>query len=179
METECKGMTLIFDLETDGLLDKVSKIHCLGIHHVEDNKSYVFNDTGNAEPIVRGVQMLADADCVIGHNIIGFDLLVIKRIYPWFEEPPTVIDTLLLSRLYHPNIKDVDFDHKWEHMPLQLYGRHSLESYGYRLKEYKGCFGKDTDWKEWSEEMQQYMEQDVTVTHRLWTHFQKYLNGSS
>jgi hypothetical protein len=63
-------------------------------------------------------------------------------------------------------------------MPLQLYGRHSLEAYGYRLKEYKGCFSKDTDWSEWSQEMEDYMNQDVLVTEKLWQHFQKYLTGS-
>lgn len=170
-------MNLIFDLETDGLLDKVTKIHCLGIYDLDECKSYTFNDTGSSEPIVRGVQMLNDADCVIGHNIIGYDLPVIKKIYSWFKEPTTVIDTLLLSRLYHPNLLDIDKKHTWQQMPLQLYGRHSLEAYGYRLKEYKGCFGKDTDWSEWSQEMEDYMTQDVKVTTKLWQHFNPYLTG--
>ena len=172
-------MNLIFDLETDGLLDKVTKIHCLGIYDLDECKSYTFNDTGSQEPIVRGVQMLNDADCVIGHNIIGYDLPVIKKIYSWFKDPTAVIDTLLLSRLYHPNLLDIDKKHTWQQMPLQLYGRHSLEAYGYRLKEYKGCFGKDTDWSEWSQEMEDYMTQDVKVTTKLWQHFNPYLTGSN
>ena len=45
-----------------------------------------------------------DADCIAGHNIIGYDLPVIKKIYPWFENPAVVIDTLVLSRLYHPDM---------------------------------------------------------------------------
>ena len=73
---------------------------------------------------------------------------------------------------------EVDKRHKWKHMPLQLYGRHSLESYGYRLGEYKGSFAKDTDWKEWSQDMQDYCVQDVNVTNKLWKHFIPYLNGS-
>ena len=170
-------MNLIFDLETDGLLDKVTKIHCLGIYDLDECKSYTFNDTGSSEPIVRGVQMLNDADSVIGHNIIGYDLPVIKKFYAWFKEPTTVIDTLLLSRLYHPNLLDIDKKHTWQQMPLQLYGRHSLEAYGYRLKEYKGCFSKDTDWSEWSQEMEDYMAQDVKVTTKLWQHFNPYLTG--
>ena len=35
-----------------------------------------------------------------------------------------------------------------EGMPTKLYGRHSLESYGYRLGEYKGNFGETSDWLE-------------------------------
>ena len=88
------------------------------------------------------------------------------------------MDTLLLSRLYHPNLLDIDKKHGWKHMPLQLYGRHSLEAYGYRLNEYKGNFAKTTDWKNWSQEMQDYCIQDVIVTNKLCQHFHPYLNGS-
>jgi hypothetical protein len=73
---------------------------------------------------------------------------------------------------------EVDKKQNWNNMPLKLYGRHSLESYGYRLGEFKGAFGKDTDWKDWSQEMEDYCIQDVHVTTKLWHHFQPYLNGS-
>ena len=176
-------MTLIFDLETDGLLDKVSTIHCLVTHDLKTNETYIFNDTGNQEPIVRGLQQLNDADCIIGHNIVNYDLAVIKKLYNWFDNPSLVIDTLLLSRLYHPDMMELDKREnnrgKRKNMPAQLYGRHSLESYGYRLGEYKGNFGKTTDWSDWSEEMQDYCIQDVKVTTKLWKHFLPYLSGSN
>ena len=117
--------------------------------------------TGSEQPIVRGIQHLEDADCICGHNIINYDLPVIRKLYPWFRDPPTVIDTLLLSRLYHPNMLDLDKKHNWDSMPLKLYGRHNLESYGHRLNEHKGEFGKDADWTDWSQEMQDYCKQDV------------------
>ena len=72
----------------------------------------------------------------------------------------------------------VDKKNNWKHMPLKLYGRHSLESYGYRLGEFKGEFAKETDWKDWSEEMELYCEQDVKLTTKLWKHFKPYLTGS-
>ena len=89
-----------------------------------------------------------------------------------------IIDTLLLSRLYHPRLNDLDKERVWKHMPLQLYGRHSLEAYGYRLGEYKGDYGKNTDWKEWSQELEDYCIQDVAVTKKLCDHFRPYLSGS-
>ena len=175
MESE---VSLIFDLETDGLLKDVSTIHCLAIYDINTKETLTYNDTGNQEPVVRGIQRLADSDCIIGHNIIGYDLPVIRKLYSWFESPSCTIDTLLLSRLYHTNMMAVDKKHNWKHMPLKLYGRHSLESYGYRLGEFKGEFGKTSDWKEWSEEMENYCVQDVNVTTKLWNHFKPYLNGS-
>ena len=171
-------MNLIFDLETDGLLANVTTIHCLAIHDLDTKETIAYNDTGNQEPITRGLQRLYDAEVIIGHNIIGYDLPVIRKLYPWFDSCPTTVDTLLLSRLYHSDMMSLDKKHNWKHMPLKLYGRHSLESYGYRLGEYKGEFGKDTDWKDWSQEMEDYCIQDVTVTTKLWNHFTPYLNGS-
>lgn len=168
-------VSLIFDIETNGLLSNVTSIHCLVIYDTETDQTLVYNDTGSEEPVVRGVQRIEDCDVCIGHNIIGYDLPVLKRIYPWFRYPPVCVDTLLLSRLYHPNIIDIDKQHNWDGMPLKLYGRHSLESYGYRLGEFKGEFGKTTDWKEWSQEMEDYCATDVKVTVKLWEHFQKYL----
>jgi len=175
MENEA---VLIFDIETDGFLKDVSTIHCLAIHDVATNETLSYNDEGNQEPIVRGLQRLADSDCIIGHNIIGYDCPVIHKLYPWFDQPGIVVDTLLLSRLYHSDMSRIDNKHNWKNMPLQMYGRHSLESYGYRLGEFKGSFGKSTDWKNWSQEMEDYCIQDVHVTTELWKHFQPYLNGS-
>lgn len=169
---------IIFDLETNGLLRDVSTIHCLVLHDTEEGKTHVFNDLGSVEPLIRGITLLEEADCIVGHNIINYDIPVIQKLYPFFEPCGIVVDTLLLSRLYHPNLLDIDKKRNWKNMPLQLYGRHSLESYGYRLGEYKGEFGKTTDWKEWSQEMQDYCEQDVRVTTKLCKHFEPYLNGS-
>lgn len=174
MEAE---VSLVFDLETDGLLKDVSTIHCLAIYDLTTKETFTYNDTGNQEPIVRGLQRLYDADCVIGHNIIGYDFPVIRKLYSWFDRNPYLVDTLLLSRLYHADMMSVDKKNNWKNMPLQLYGRHSLESYGYRLGEFKGSFSKATDWKNWSQEMEDYCVQDVNVTTKLWHHFQKYLNG--
>lgn len=170
-------MNLVFDLETDGLYNDCTQIHCLGIHDLDTKETYVFNDTGNTQPLSKGLQMLEDAETIIGHNIIGYDLCVIRKLHPWFAPSGSVLDTLVLSRIYHADILKTDQKRKWKHMPVQLYGRHSLEAYGHRLGEYKGEFGKTTDWKEWSPEMQEYMLQDVVVTTKLWNHFVPYLTG--
>ena len=172
-------MNLIFDCETDGLYDDCTKVHCIGIYDLDTKQTLVFNDEGSEQPITKGVQLLEDACCLIGHNIIGYDIPVLRKLYPWFTPNARVVDTLVLSRIYHADLLKTDQKRAWKHMPLQLYGRHSLEAYGHRLGEYKGNFGKTTDWKEWSQDMQDYMIQDVVVTKKLWFHFQRSLTSSN
>ena len=183
--------TLVIDTETNGLLRNATRIHCVALYWLEEDRTEVFNDEPYAEnpkdlpmaggsgySITTAISWLTMAERVVGHNIIGFDLPLIKRLYPFFEYPPVIIDTLLLSRLYHPNLLDIDKNRNWDGMPLQLYGSHSLEAYGYRLGERKGDYGKTTDWSKWSQEMQDYCEQDVVVTKKLCDHFHPYLIGS-
>ena len=182
--------TLVIDTETNGLLIHATRIHCVSLYWLEEDRTESFNDEpyaknpkdlpmagGAGYSITTAVSWISMAEMVIGHNILGFDLPLIKRLYPFFEYPPVVIDTLLLSRLYHPNLYDIDKKQKWKDMPDKLYGSHSLEAYGYRLDEHKGDYGKTTDWSEWSQEMQDYCEQDVIVTKKLCDHFHPYLSG--
>ena len=183
---------VVFDLETNGLsfTSEAPRIHCVALHFAKDERTEVFNDEAYTESpkglpmgsnysITTALSHLEVADVIVGHNIIGFDLPYIHHLYPWFNPCGTIIDTLLLSRLYHPNLLDIDKKMAHKDMPTKLYGRHSLEAYGYRLGVYKGDFAKDTDWKTWSQEMQDYCIQDVKVTEKLCDHFHPYLTGSS
>ena len=172
---------IIFDLEANGLYHDATQIHCIALYDNEINEIVSFNDEcpgkGMSSPVIRAIQYIQQAEVIIGHNIIGYDIPVMRKLYPFFSPSGTIIDTLLLSRLYHPRLMQLDKERNWPHMPLQLYGRHSLEAYGYRLGEYKGEFGKTTDWKEWSQELEDYCVQDVRVTKKLCEHFHPYLSG--
>ena len=183
--------TLVIDTETNGLLRNATRIHCISLYWLEEDRTESFNDEpyaanpkdlpmagGPGYSITTAISWISLAERVVGHNVIGFDLPLIKRLYPFFEYPPVIVDTLLLSRLYHPNLYDIDNKNEWKDMPNKLYGSHSLEAYGYRLEEHKGDYGKTTDWSEWSQEMQDYCEQDVVVTKKLCDHFHPYLSGS-
>ena len=102
------GRTLIFDIETNGLLHDLSCIHCLVIYDVEADQTTVYNDEGNADPVVRGITYLEEADCIVGHNIIGYDIPAIKKLYPWFNPKGEIVDTLVLSRMYHADLYTLD-----------------------------------------------------------------------
>ena len=180
--------TIIFDLEANGLYNDVTHIHCIAYYSSESNQIESYNDEcnwkdpdprqkGMSSPVIRAIQHIEQAAFIVGHNIIGYDIPVIRKLYPFFKPNGVIIDTLLLSRLYHPRLMSLDKERNWPHMPLQLYGRHSLEAYGYRLGEYKGEYGKTTDWKEWSQELEDYCIQDVAVTKKLCDHFHPYLSG--
>ena len=134
------------------------------------------NDKGNPS-IFLGLKTLSEAETIIGHNIVNYDIPVIQKLVPGWSTKATVIDTLLLSRLYKPEIRDIDFGRvrRGAKFPPKLIGSHSLEAWGYRLGNYKGEFGKTTDWKMWSVEMQAYCEQDVEVTTNLYHYFVDYI----
>ena len=66
-------MKLVFDIETDGL--DATLIHCI-VAVDEENNTHTFNPT----QIKEGVVFLQQATKLIGHNIIGFDIPVIKKL---------------------------------------------------------------------------------------------------
>ena len=151
----------IFDLESDGLLDEMTKIHCLAYYDTETNKVETFGP----DDIDKAVEELAKSDVICGHNIIGFDIPAIKLIYPDFK-PKSVLDTLVLSRLIYPNIKDKDFVDRPDGMDMKLYGKHSLKAWGFRIGEYKDEYSGG--FENYSQEMMDYMVQDVRVTTQLY-----------
>ena len=160
-------MNIIFDIETNGFLSDVTKIHCIVIKDIDSKKvlSFKYDNIDNA------IKIISDANLLVGHNVQKYDLPVIKKLYPDFTYKGKVFDTLLVSRLIWTNQKEEDFRRK--EVPLKLAGRHSLESWGYRLGLRKGDFIKTGDFSTWSQEMQDYCEKDVEVTFELYKLIQK------
>ena len=68
--------SLVFDIETDDL--NATKIWCLSTCDVDTE--HVCSYWG--DKLDKGLQALQDADKLIGHNIIGFDIPVIKKLTP-------------------------------------------------------------------------------------------------
>ncbi len=171
-------MRLVFDIETNGLLRELTTIHSLVIYDLDSNKYYSCTDNFyipedgsivEIKTIKQGIEMLSKADVIIGHNIVKFDIPAIQKLYPDFTYNKAR-DTLLMAKLVYPDIGLIDDRLILKNqLPKAMRGRYSLESFGYRLKEYKGDYcHKENAWDKWSYEMQAYCEQDVRVTVKLW-----------
>ena len=168
---------LVFDMETTGLLRRGSQLHCIGIRDADEETCDVY-DYHSGLDVAEGVERLANADALVGHNIVNFDIPMLQELFPGFTPKGTVIDTLVLSRLYYANIQERDFEKQPAGMPMRLYGSHSLAAWGYRLKVLKGEYGKQANaWERYTPEMKSYLEQDVEVTTVLWQLMERRLNG--
>ncbi len=157
--------TAIFDLETDGLLDVVTKVHVMVIKDLQTGETHRFNE----EDMEAGLGKLARYDLIIGHNAIKFDIPVLTKLYGWTVPWTKVRDTINLARLVYPDVKAVDFDRirRGVDFPKNLIGSHSLEAWGHRLGVHKGDF--KGPWDVWTQEMEDYCVQDVGVTAELYT----------
>lgn len=176
---------LVFDIETDGLLPELTRIHCVNMVDRETGARLRFNDQPELAgrppdgTIEDALKLLQDADEIAGHNIVSFDIPALKKVYPWFEPRGTPRDTMVYSRLIWTDLKDIDFraiakrrrPPEWEtgcrfgERMGSCTGRHSLAAWGYRLGDYKGDYSGD--WTAFNPEMDDYCAQDVEVTVKL------------
>lgn len=159
-------MRLIFDLEADNLLDDLTKIHCIVTQDYDTGEIRKFTP----KTIGLGIEHLEEATELIGHNIIDYDIPAIQKVFPKFSPKAKITDTLVMSRVAFPHRRELDFDlHRKKKLPPTMIGRHSLESWGYRLGFHKGDFGKQENaWERFSLEMLEYCVQDVLVNVKIY-----------
>tara|TARA_B100000795_G_scaffold171456_1_gene129236 strand:+ start:1327 stop:3180 length:1854 start_codon:yes stop_codon:yes gene_type:complete len=142
---------LIWDLETNGLIPEVNKIWCLVMQDITTKDIFSYSDyDDNLPSLEEGLQKLSEADLIAGHNIIGYDLPVLKRLLGWEPRPSqTVWDTLLMSQL----------------CMFQRTHRHGLAGWGEFFKYPKGDYN---DWTNYNQEMLTYCIQDVTLNTKVY-----------
>ena len=146
-------MKLVFDIETDGL--DASKIWCVVAKDLETNKVHSFNP----DQIKEGLDLLAKAELLVGHNILGFDIPIIEKLTGLSFKDKKVIDTLVLSRLAKPER-----------------GGHGLKAWGFNLGFNKGSM-EEHGFTQYSEEMMQYCINDVELNSKVFNAVIKELDG--
>jgi len=134
-------MTTVFDIETDGLLDELTKIHVMSWS----------NDMGEVKHTHDYDEMryvLLNSETLVGHNIIRFDIPAIEKVLG-IEVKARLIDTLALSwYLNHDRMK------------------HGLEGYG---EDYGVPKPVIKDWNTLTpQEYAHRCDEDVKINNRLW-----------
>ena len=126
---------IYLDLEANGLTPDT--IWCVVTK--ENDVTLVHGTPDTLSEALRGSQS------VVGHNLIGYDMPVLERLWGITVAPERIVDTLVLSRLCEPSKS----------------GGHSLRNWGNDLGFPKG---DHSDWSQLSQEMIDYCIQDVNVT---------------
>jgi DNA polymerase I-like protein with 3'-5' exonuclease and polymerase domains len=158
---------IVFDIEGDGLLPELTTLHSLVLRDLDTGRVMSCTDA-SAEyfSMGEGLAVLAEAERVYGHNILGYDIPALKKIYPAWDTRAQLIDTFTVAQLRWPHIKDLDsaLYHQGK-LPAKFIGKHSLKAWGWRLGLLKDEF--EGPWDAWSQIMQDYCEQDVEVNVEL------------
>jgi hypothetical protein len=166
-------MRLCADIETNGLLPTVDTIHCIVAIDLDTKERITFRPN----EVEDGVGYLSEASLLVGHNWAGYDAPVIKHITGVDLSHIPTVDTQAVSRaLFTATLRDADYKRMASGFPKALIGRHSLESWGWRLGDRKGEFGcgGKTDWSVFTEEMLSYCQQDVVVNVKLYEFFRDF-----
>lgn len=172
---------LLYDIETDGLLDSCTVVHVVAILDLVTGELEAFGPHYEEAPgqprrsVLAALRLLENAELLVGHNILDYDNRALAKLFPKAVlQAPRCIDTLVLSKMVFPDIKPMDFamSGRWG-LPKHLIGRHSLEAWGHRLGEHKGdyskvCKEKGIDpWAAFNQDMLDYCVQDVRLNHKL------------
>lgn len=151
-------LRVIGDLETDGLLDAASKIHCAVFKDLDSGEKKVFGP----DSIFLIPQFLDTVDVLIMHNGIGYDLPIMKKLLN-YNYKGRVIDTLIMSRVLSPN-RPVPLNCPHKKSP------HSVEAWGYRVGRGKP---EHYDWEDYSEAMLHRCSEDVEIQELIYHELMK------
>jgi hypothetical protein len=160
--------TLFFDIETNAIedwsnLSDLKTIHCLSIYDPTTPKMITYHGAG----IKNGLMELAKAERIVGHNVIGFDLPALSKMYNFHPPLVKVLDTMVMARCIVPDVRNDDFLRN--NFDKSLVGSHSLKAWGLRLNKLtKLTYGEeDGAFDSYNEEMRKYCERDTIVTQIL------------
>ncbi len=140
-------MRLIFDIECDNLLNQCTRMWVLTAYDLDTKTMHIFK-----EGDFGWKELFNKATKAIGHNILGYDVFVLKKLFN-YEFPSTcdLQDTLIFSQVL--NYKRFGA------------GGHSLGRWGESLNFPKGDF---KDWSKLSQEMIDYCVQDTLLTAKVY-----------
>lgn len=125
----------VFDMETDGLIETVTKIHCVCITKFHDGLVGKFTLTDPEE--IKN--FFLTEEIIVGHNIIKFDIPVIEKLLG-IKITARAIDSLGLSQYLYPErqkhgLEFWGIDLGIEKPPISDWSNLAVEDYIYRCEE--------------------------------------------
>lgn len=144
-------MRVVIDIEANAL-EKPTEIWCIVCKDIDTGLISIFREVTRDEKQRQAFHQYAkNIDILIGHNILGYDLIVLHDLlgYSPALEFPKVIDTLIVSKVSN----------------YSRPGGHSVEEYGLEFGLNKIKF---LDFSKWSQELEDYCVRDVDITHRVY-----------
>jgi len=144
-------MALVFDIETNGFMPEVNTIWLIITQDTVTGEQKQYSDHDpDLPPLSEGLKALSEAAILVGHNIIGYDLVVLKHLKDWEPNPQTIIyDSWIMSMTL-----------RWKRGHL-----HGLEGWGAFLGYPKIPFDK---FSEYSKEMLTYGIRDVALNVKVY-----------
>jgi len=143
---------ILFDIEADGLLGDVTKVHCIALYDLDSKESKLFvSHTEQKEALC----LMRDAKLLVGHSIKQYDLTVLRDNLGFVPSRDTEIyDTLVSSSILYP--EEI----------------RSLEDWAKILKLKQGKIQHE-DWSVYSENMGDRCLGDVEINARVYEYLKK------
>jgi len=136
---------ITFDLEADGLLRDATRIWCMS-YKVNDGPANLLTNEVDIKQCLR--TLLACENQFMGHNISGYDIPLLKKLYGIEIPLDKCVDTLILSQMLEPE----EF-------------QHSLESWGEYLGDEKI---QNEDWSQYTVLMGERCKKDCDITKQVY-----------
>lgn len=153
----------VADFEANGLLPKVTKVHC-GVFKDIATKEVVKFRPDEMEAMCK---YMDSVDVMIVHNGFGYDWPMLKKVLGYVY-PGKKVDTLVMSRLLNPK-RIVPFN-----CPDKKIGPHSIKAWGYRVGRGKP---DHNDWEQFSEAMLHRCTEDTEILELVYQALLEEANG--
>lgn len=152
-------MKVVIDIECNSLV-KPTQIWCIVCKDIDTGVIHVYRNLTSEDSAKREfIAFAKDCTLFVGHNILGYDYPVMQDLLGLtLDDPSSVcLDTLVLSKL-------IDY-------PRQ---GHSIENYGQEFGLEKIKFN---NFKEWSQELEDYCVRDVEICHKIYLKYKGYTSN--
>jgi DNA polymerase-1 len=138
--------TLVADIESNGLLDTITTVHCAGCIDADTGEEFFYRP----HQIQEFLDKLDSADKIVFHNAFGYDLPALEKVYGWKPRAKGICTKVMSQVLCYTRFG---------------FG-HSLKQWGEFFGDQKGDYSGG--WEEFNEDMFEYMKQDIRLGTRVY-----------